>query len=52
MDEEELEQPRKKITLSNFFDSIVSVEKVADRALKKTNANLDIINQNKSLIAA
>ena len=52
MDEEELEQPRKKITLSNFFDSIVSVEKVADRALKKTNANLDIINQNKSLISA
>ena len=52
MDEEELEQPRKKITLSNFFDSIVSVEKVADRALKKTNVNFDIINQNKSLIAA
>ena len=52
MDEEELEQPRKKITLSNFFESIVSVEKVANRAFEKTNANLDAINDNKALIQA
>ena len=52
MDEEELEQPRKKITLSNFFESIVSIEKVANRAFEKTNANLDAINDNKALIQA
>ncbi len=52
MDEEELEQPRKKITLSNFFESIVSVEKVANRAFEKTNVNLDAINENKALIQA
>ena len=52
MDEEELEQPRKKITLSNFFESIVSVEKVANRAFEKTNTNLDAINENKALIQA
>ena len=52
MDEEELEQPSKKITLSNFFESIVSIEKVANRAFEKTNANLDAINDNKSLIQA
>ena len=52
MDEEELEQPRKKITISNFFESIQSIDKVANRALKKTNSNLGIINNNKSLIEA
>ena len=52
MDEEELEQPRKKITLSNFFESIQTIDKVANRALKKTNSNLGIINSNKSLIEA
>ena len=52
MDEEELEQPRKKITLSNFFESIQTIDKVANRALKKTNSNLGIINNNKSLIEA
>ena len=52
MDEEELEQPRKKITISNFFESIQTIDKVANRALKKTNSNLGIINSNKSLIEA
>ena len=49
MDEE---QPKKKITLSNFFESIQSVDKTANRALKKTDSNLGIINNNKSLIEA
>ena len=49
MDEE---QPKKKITLSNFFESIQSVDKTANRALKKTDFNLGIINNNKSLIEA
>ena len=52
MDEEELEQPRKKITISNFFESIQSIDKVANRALKKTQSNLGIISKNKSLIEA
>ena len=52
MDEEELEQPRKKITLSNFFESIQSIDKVANRALNKTESNLGIISENKSLIEA
>ena len=52
MDEEELEQPRKKITISNFFESIQSIDKVANRALKKTKSNLGIISKNKSLIEA
>ena len=52
MDEEELEQPRKKITISNFFESIQSIDKVANRALKKTHSNLGIISENKSLIEA
>ena len=52
MDEEELEQPRKKITISNFFESIESIDKVANRALKKTESNLGIISENKLLIEA
>ena len=52
MDEEELEQPRKKITIGNFFESIQTIDKVANRALKKTNSNLGIINSNKLLIEA
>ena len=52
MDEEELERPRKKITISNFFESIQSIDKEANRALKKTKSNLGIISKNKSLIEA
>ena len=49
MDEEELEQP-KKITIGNFFESIKSIDKVANRALKKSNSNLGIIQEQKSII--
>jgi hypothetical protein len=51
MDEEELEQPKKKkITLSNFFESIVSIDKLANRALSIANSNLNIIQDQKLLI--
>ena len=51
MDEEELEQPKnKKITLSNFFESIVSIDKLANRALSTANSNLNIIQEQKLLI--
>ena len=49
MDEEELEQP-KKITIGNFFESIKSIDKVANRALKKSNSNLGVIQEQKSII--
>ena len=47
MDEE---QPKKKITLNNFFESIQSADGKANRALKKLSSNLDLIKKNKSLI--
>ena len=47
MDEE---QPKKKITLNNFFESIQSADSKANRALKKLSSNLDLIGKNKSLI--
>ena len=47
MDEE---QPKKKITLNNFFESIQSADGKANRALKKSSSNLDLIKKNKSLI--
>ena len=51
MDEEELEQPKKKkITLSNFFESIVSIDKLANRALSTANSNLNFIQDQKLLI--
>jgi hypothetical protein len=51
MDEEELEQPKKKkITLSNFFESIVQIDKLANRALSTANSNLNIIQEQKLLI--
>ena len=51
MDEEELEQPKnKKITLSNFFESIVSIDKLANRALSIANSNLNLIQEQKLLI--
>ena len=52
MDEEELEQPKNKITLSSFFESIAAVEKVANNALSIANSNLNIIQEQKSLIDA
>ena len=46
MDEEELEQPKKKkITLSNFFESIVKIDKLANRALSIANSNLNLIQE-------
>ena len=51
MDEEELEQPKKKkITLSNFFESIVRIDKLANRALSTANSNLNLIQDQKLLI--
>ena len=47
MDEE---QPKKKITLNNFFESIQSADSKANRALKRITSNLDLIGKNKSLI--
>ena len=52
MEDEELEQPKNKITLSSFFESIASVEKVANNALSIANSNLNIIQEQKSLIDA
>ena len=53
MDEEELEQPKKKkITLSNFFESIVKIDKLANRALSNANSNLNLIQEQKLLINA
>tara|TARA_B100000424_G_scaffold176415_1_gene136278 strand:- start:546 stop:1916 length:1371 start_codon:yes stop_codon:yes gene_type:complete len=51
MDEEELEQPSKKITLSNFFESIVSVDRVAKTALKLSQENLSSIQAAESLFS-
>ena len=50
MDEEELEQPRKKITVSNFFESIVSIDQVANRALQQSQQNLLSIKASESLL--
>ncbi len=50
MDEEELQQSDSKISVSSFFERVDSVDKVANRALSKANANFDIINNQKSLI--
>ena len=48
--DEELEQPNNKINLDSFFKSIESVEKVANNALNIANSNLNVIQQQKSLI--
>ena len=50
MDEEELEQPKKKITVSNFFESIVSIDQVANRALQQSQQNLLSIKASESLL--
>ena len=50
MDEEELEQPSSKINLGSFFERVDSVEKVANNALPRANANLGIINNQKLII--
>ena len=50
MDEEELEQPSSKINLGSFFERVDSVEKVANNALSRANANLGIISNQKLII--
>ena len=50
--DEELEQPNNKINLDSFFKSIESVEKLANNALNIANSNLNVIQQQKSLIDA
>ena len=50
MDEEEQQQSDSKISVSSFFERVDSVDKVANRALSKANANFDIINNQKALI--
>ena len=49
--DEELEQP-KKITASNFFESIKMIDRVADRAFKTASANAIITKQQTSLLRA
>ena len=50
MDEEELEQSSSKINLGSFFERVDSVEKVANNALSRANANLGIISNQKLII--
>ena len=50
MDEEEQQQSDSKISVSSFFERVDSVDKVANRALSKANANFDIINNQKIFI--
>ena len=50
MDEEEQKQSDSKISVSSFFERVDSVDKVANSALSKANANLSIINNQKALI--
>ena len=49
--DEELDQP-KKITASNFFESIRVIDRVADRAFKTASANAIITKQQTSLLRA
>ena len=49
--DEELDQP-KKITASNFFESIRVFDRVADRAFKTASANAIITKQQTSLLRA
>ena len=49
--DEELEQP-KKITASNFFESIRMIDRVADRAFKTASANAIITKQQTSILRA
>ena len=49
--DEELEQP-KKITASNFFESIKMIDRVADRAFKTASANAIITKQHTTLLRA
>jgi len=50
MDEEELEQPSPKINVGSFFERVDAVDRVANRALSRANANLGIINNQQLVI--
>ena len=50
MDEEELQQPQKKIDIDSFFNRVDAVEGVASNALKQSNLNANAIQANKTLI--
>ena len=50
MDEEELQQPQKKIDIDSFFNRVDAVEGVASNALKQSNLNANTIQANKTLI--
>ncbi len=52
MDEEELQQPNKKISSDSFFNSIQRVEFKTDRALQTSTAHLAISKQNTNFIKA
>ena len=50
MDEEEQQQSDSKINVSSFFERVDSIDKVANSALSKSNANLGVINTHKLLL--
>ena len=50
MDEEELEQSNKKITIDNFFEEISSVDEVANLALQQSQENFNLISVNSNLL--
>ena len=50
MDEEELEQSNKRITIDNFFESISSIDEVANRALQQSQENFNLVSVNSNLL--
>ena len=52
MDEEELQQPDKKLSSDSFFNSLQRVEFTANRALQTSTANLALAKQNTNFIKA
>ena len=52
MDEEGLDQPKKKITIGNFFESISSASEMAQRAFETSNTNSLSIKASEDTIKA
>ena len=50
MDEEELEQSNKKITIDNFFEEISSVDEMANLAIQQSQENFNLISVNSNLL--
>ena len=50
MEDEELEQPKNKITLRIFFESIQSIDELANNALSITNSNSNLIQDKNHLL--